>query len=323
MSTATLDTQIRAYLDAIRERLDDLRERERSDLLEDLEQHLREVAAEEDGSLVERLGPPEAYADDLRASVGLPSRGTRSFTQQVADRLAGSSPGRLAAALWASQSARAVRAFLPELRPGWWVLRGYLAVTALTILSWEEDLRSNIPIPRAFGSPAAGLVTVAVAVVLSVFLGRRATTEPRARKLSLLATVAVAAASLVALPQAGGTVTFYEASYGGGGSGYLQHGDGTAIANICPYASDGSALDGVLLFDQRGRPIIDTAAELYGLPLERKAPAIANAYPKRVRVIDPETGAEKSIECPASLSRKDPKEAEPGATGRPTPTAGE
>src|SRR4030095_596703 len=40
-------------------------------LLEDLEDHLQEVAAEAGGPLSERLGRPEAYAAELRASAGL------------------------------------------------------------------------------------------------------------------------------------------------------------------------------------------------------------------------------------------------------------
>src|ERR1700719_3485965 len=66
---------VTTYAATVRAQLADLPATERDALLEDLEQHLGEVAAEGEGSLVDRLGPPEAYAVELRAaySAGPPS----------------------------------------------------------------------------------------------------------------------------------------------------------------------------------------------------------------------------------------------------------
>jgi uncharacterized membrane protein len=72
--------EVTAYAAAVRAALADLPPAAREDLLEDLEQHLHEVA-EEEGSLHARLGPPQVYAEELRASAGLSPgrRGRRSW----------------------------------------------------------------------------------------------------------------------------------------------------------------------------------------------------------------------------------------------------
>ena len=57
-----------SYAAAVRAALGELSAEESADLLEDLESHLAEVAAESDAPLRERLGPPEAYAAELRAA---------------------------------------------------------------------------------------------------------------------------------------------------------------------------------------------------------------------------------------------------------------
>ena len=69
------ENQVARYATAVRAAFADLPGPERELLLEDLEDHLQEVAAEAGGSLTERLGRPEAYATELRASAGLPAPG--------------------------------------------------------------------------------------------------------------------------------------------------------------------------------------------------------------------------------------------------------
>jgi uncharacterized membrane protein len=60
------------YAAAVRAAVADLGDEERAQLLDDLEAHLQEVAAESGAPLTERLGPPEAYAAELRAAYGAP-----------------------------------------------------------------------------------------------------------------------------------------------------------------------------------------------------------------------------------------------------------
>src|SRR6266481_2161484 len=123
---------VTTYAATVRANLADLPTIERDALLEDLEQHLAEVAAEGEGSLVERLGSPQAYAVELRAaySAGHQMTQTTRVTQTNGEHLA-ESVRAAAARLIGSDWARQILAFLPELRPAWWVLRGYLAALIL------------------------------------------------------------------------------------------------------------------------------------------------------------------------------------------------
>ena len=71
----TIEGDVARYATAVRVAFADLPGPDRELLLEDLEDHLQEVAAEAGGPLSQRLGPPEAYAAELRASAGLPAPG--------------------------------------------------------------------------------------------------------------------------------------------------------------------------------------------------------------------------------------------------------
>jgi len=59
---------VRQYALAVRAALGGLDPRAAAHLLDDLEEHLAEVAAESDVPLAERLGPPESYAAELLAA---------------------------------------------------------------------------------------------------------------------------------------------------------------------------------------------------------------------------------------------------------------
>src|SRR4051812_47654109 len=129
--TLTDNGAVAAYLAAVRDALTDLDPADRDDLLEDLEAHLHEVVTEAGGiSLEASLGSPSQYAAELRASAGLepvptvlPPRLVR-LQQRVAGSGLWSGFGAILQQPWV----RGVRDFLPTLRPGWWVLRGWLAV---------------------------------------------------------------------------------------------------------------------------------------------------------------------------------------------------
>jgi hypothetical protein len=71
----TIEGDVARYASAVRAAFAGLPGPDRELLLEDLEDHLQEVAAEAGGPLSERLGRPQAYAAELRASVGLPAPG--------------------------------------------------------------------------------------------------------------------------------------------------------------------------------------------------------------------------------------------------------
>jgi hypothetical protein len=177
--TATIaDTEIDRYVAEVAAHLGALPEAERADLLDDLREHLAEVAAEGEGPLATRLGPPADYAAELLASAGLGARPAGpgpSTAQRLADGWH---------ALRRHRFVLNVRAFLPELRPGWWVLRALLATFAFAVgIAGERD--RVWPLPDALDLALVGLVLAPVALVVSVVARpapptRRRTATPRA-----------------------------------------------------------------------------------------------------------------------------------------------
>src|SRR2546421_9241846 len=171
MTTDDQASDVPSYAAAVRAALSDLPHDQAEALLEDLEDHLREIAAETGASLSERLGPPEQYATELRAAYGATHASTRR--QDPALRHLQLGLDRLTRSGWYRQ----VRAFLPELRPAWWVLRAYLVVLVLTAaFSPGYNLR---PIPNPFSSIGVlEILATVTAIVVSVRVGA-GTIQPR------------------------------------------------------------------------------------------------------------------------------------------------
>jgi uncharacterized membrane protein len=71
-TTVARSQEAQSYLDRVGAALADLPEEERADLLDELGTHVDEIAAEGTSSLEARLGSPDDYAAELRASAGLP-----------------------------------------------------------------------------------------------------------------------------------------------------------------------------------------------------------------------------------------------------------
>ena len=143
MTAATgVSRQAQDYLAAVEHELADLSAEDRSALMEDLALHLEALTAEDDDRpLAVRLGPAAAYAADLRAAAGLPPRGGAApagdWRARVDAVLASPSFRRLGPA------GREVRRLLRELRPAWWVLRGYLVVLVPCLLG--SDRLEDVP----------------------------------------------------------------------------------------------------------------------------------------------------------------------------------
>lgn len=236
------------YLTAVEQQLADLPAEERTALLEDLSMHLDALTLEDDDRPLElRLGAPDAYAAELRSAAGLPPR-TGSRTTPLPDLRAD------LARLTSSRAAREVRAFVPQLRPGWWVLRGYLLV-AVPSLAGVDGSR-DFPVPSPAGSSALGMLLVLAAVVGSVALGRRQL--PRAAALLVLVVdIALLVAALQLAAQAPGRLGSVVVGQAGQPVSLDQpllsrYGP---VTDVLPYAADGTPLEGVLLFDQDGRPL--------------------------------------------------------------------
>jgi uncharacterized membrane protein len=66
------------YYERVAAALADLPQEARDELLEDLPAHFAEVVAEQGGPLVDRLGPPAAYAAEQRAAAGLDPRAVKA-----------------------------------------------------------------------------------------------------------------------------------------------------------------------------------------------------------------------------------------------------
>ncbi|MDG4789768.1 hypothetical protein O7626_28235 [Micromonospora sp. WMMD1102] len=251
MTTVT-EQEIARYVGQVRAALADLPPPVRDELLEDLPEHLAEVAAEAEGSLYERLGPPEAYAMELRGAAGVtpPPAATVNLDQRIGaavrrgrDRLRAADT-RLGPVLGYSR----LSDFLRLLRPAWWVLRGYLAAMLITVLLTGTSFGL---LPRLGGSSLAALLLLAATITGSVWLGRRTDRMGRRPKLvlgvSAVLLVLFGLAGFVELDsRAGGTSVPYEQVYTDQYSG---------VQDVYVYDSEGRLLEGVRLFDQNGEPI--------------------------------------------------------------------
>jgi hypothetical protein len=329
MTTADDMTATERYLAAVRTELADLPDAERTDLLEDVEQHLLEVSAEADEALDTVLGPPEQYAAELRAAAGLPARGADEAEATSRGARITSWVRRDLARLNNSRTYWGIRDFLPELRPGWWVLRGYLAALALGMFTNRSEW--ELPIPTIFDNPLLGIVALAFAIRLSVGLGRREL-GLGLRLATHLGSAVVVVLAMIALANDHGTRTVYETSYVGQESASSElFGPNGPITNIYPYAADGTPLDNVLLYDQNGQPVansLDVTVCVFQEPAEQPCPgpgrrSPAHLYPHPEPIVDPNTGevigekARPVIRPPATVT---PTPTSSSASPTPTPT---
>lgn len=329
MSTTTSDTatiEADRYLKDVARHLAALPAEERADLLDDLAEHLREIAAEPGPPLTERLGSPESYAAELLASAGVAAGGrspANLLTQAISltERAKRSWVGQEVVLMW------------PFLRPAWWVMRAYLAVS---LLSAGE----GFPIPLLAGSRLLGILGVLVAIPLSVRLGQRTLPRP-GRVAVLVANVALAIYALSLLDRAGPEVHYVD--YGGPGPletpasrGCLVTAAGERITNLYAYDSEGRLLDPVLLYDQNGRPIDNLCPEFdergRRLSTEYRRDAngapVINAFPRRQSVVvEPEqpslpgSSAQPDVTLPVKPPAVVVPRLSPTTTVTPTTTA--
>jgi len=310
------------YARQVRLALRDITPSQLDELLEDLDEHLAEIATDTSGTLRDRLGPPGVYAQELREAAGLRAPVAVDAARRLEELR------EAAARLGRHGSVQSVLAFLPELRPAWWVLRGWLAVLTLGYLSGYHSLL--IPFGVLLGPPL-----ILAAMALSVRLGRhavrRADQNPRQRLVTLGANAGLALVAFIALAAvqqqqspvyASSDPGSYSPGHGGygGAGGTLARPDGSPITNIYPYSVGGQPLTGVLLYDQDGRALDNLALTTReGVPVERIVPtgppAPANAYPQQQRP----TSSDPSPSDPAPSDPGSPipsTKASPSATGQ-------
>jgi len=237
---SAVDVEIDQYLSGVRAALADLPTEVQDDLVDDLPAHFAELLDEHRGPLVERLGPPEVYAAELRTAAGLGARtGTRrrwpAVNEDLADKaaaLARTADLKIGAVIGYPKATDFVRL----LRPAWWVFRAYI----VTLLFFEVTLHEN-PIYN----PVGWVVLIALAL-LSVRIGP--ITPRLVRWARGPAVLAAAVAVLVALAASPGR-TYYQPSSDGYSDRWSQ------VTDVYPYDKNGNPLSDIYLYDQNGTPM--------------------------------------------------------------------
>ena len=190
--------------------------------------------------------------------------------------------------------------FVPELRPAWWVLRGYLAVQALAVALTPlfNGGGFSFPVPQLLGSSLLGLLAVAAAVAGSVALGRRGARSWGVRGLLAAGNAALVVVALLLVAELGNSEAVddhrpeFAATSAGPVSG-LRSG-GREISNIFPFGPDGEPLRDVYLIDQEGQPLVATHYDNELLEprrlVDRNGDEVANRYPQEQRQLELDTG---------------------------------
>lgn len=310
-TTQTDGGEVARYLIAIREALADLSPDDWSDLLEDLEAHLHEVLAESGGTLEASLGSPQQYADELRATAGLQPgavrrrAGLRDAWSRLVARLANSSLAR----------------FLVALRPGWWLVRGWLVLFTAVLLTegqFSGANQSTLWMPTYHGNEwRPGLTTLAV-IVASAWVGTRTPGFSRPAKRAVLAfNVFVIGAASIYLPtfvNSSNAVSFLPRQTISAPDQTGLFLDGRQLVNIYPYDAQGHLLTNVRLYDDRGKPISGLLAQtsrgqhmVSSYPTDSKGHVVTNAFPQTVNVL-PFSGAGASASTAALVQQPPPSE---------------
>jgi hypothetical protein len=221
--------------------------------------------------LTVRFGDAHGYARELRAAAGLPDeRGTRA--RPWPDRLGragavlASAGRRISAAVrrqpWAEPVARAAQ----DLRPLWWVARGWIGFQACMWLASETSWLSWRVRPVRGGVPDTMLhgLLLLVLVAVSVQWGRGRWGAAQLPRLSRVLTVV---ALVLLLPAA---VFTYESRWYGTAASDVRYVelpaeviqpedgvwvDGIQVSNLFVYDADGDPLSGVQVYDDRGRAV--------------------------------------------------------------------
>jgi hypothetical protein len=259
----TLRPEVAAFLARVREQLADLPAEERDELLEGLEADLSEQLAE-GGELPDST----AYAAELRTAAGLPvSKPARLRTarRSVGARL-DSVPDdlrrRWLALAQRNDLTRRAWTFLEALRPAWWVLRAWVAVTLLDTMSGRWEFVTVVP---TLGVGLLGPALLGAAIWVSVLIGQGRLWPGSGPERTMLARLTLAALNVFAIlapftfNYPGSHPEIYE-SYAPVHAVNVRdpsvlHIGPHVIRNIYAYDVDGKPLQGVQLFDQLGRPV--------------------------------------------------------------------
>jgi hypothetical protein len=319
MTVISPSPEAAAYLAQVGARLGDLPSQEREEILADIEVTLAESEAENGGSLVERFGPPDRFADELRAAAGLraPERAAELSPLQRRLRQLAAHP----------RSERALR-LTRELAPIGWLVRAYscaaLAVgLGLGHWGWGQQV---VP---TFGSRLGSVIVLGALLSGSIALGLRARERPpggawRWAALGLnvaLATVAVVVGVRAATqerPVQDPCFGSFPCPAAAPAVAGIANG-GNPISNLYPFDRNGRPLYDVTLYDQNGKPL-NIGGPNDSDPNRRIATTIAgrqlfNSFPIRYH----EPGSERVANPTAGPRHRGPRIATPPliVAGRP------
>lgn len=289
---------IAEYVAAVRAWLVDLDADEIDDLTDDLHSHLSEIRADTDEPFEQVIGTPEQFATELRQSAGLAQlsdAGQRmSPLSRTADRLS-ERIERLTAPVLTHRWARIVIDFLPELRPAWWVARGYLLAGLLALVTGGQ-IATALVVPSVGRNVLIGFVVTVALIVGSVQFGRRRLEARWARWAAIASAILAGWVALLLFDGLSSNSVYYDPSI----AEPAIAADGPFIdqslpANIYAGLPDGTPVDQILLYDETGAPL-NLPESGYSLTLDSEYEAqfgvdefgrsIDNLYPRELRVPD-------------------------------------
>jgi hypothetical protein len=299
MSTTTPTGQnhladVASYAAAVRRELVGLSPEQVEDLTDGLEADLADALADPltswpgtapGADLTVRFGSPAAYAQELRAAAGLPDaavpqdhRRMRALLTAPARTVTSAARGVLARLRehtgWAP-----VEEFLVALTPAAWLLRGWVVAGVVAAVFGVGARSAWMP------DSLAGWLFLGLLCVVSVQWGRGRWAVGRWSRRARVAMTTVAV--VAALP-----VLAMNVAHDGQGTQYIylndgqtgsapaapQDGvvvDGMAVSNLFAYDAAGNPIDGVQIFDDRGRPVRTTSDHGTG---EWSLPGVADRW---------------------------------------------
>jgi hypothetical protein len=261
----TLRPEVAQFLARVRDHLSDLPPDERDELLEGLDADLSEQL-HEGGSLPD----PTAYAAELRTAAGLPvakPARLRTARRSLGARLV-AAPDDLRRG-WRvvtehNDLTRSAWVLVEALRPAWWVLRAWVAVSLVDSVTGSFEEPTVLP---TLGVPLLGPIVLVAAIVVSVLIGQGTLWPGSGPDRTPLARLVLGVLNVVAVIAPFGFnfpghqthfVDAYEPTQRAvvvrSGEPVLRSG-GDVVRNIYAYDAQGRPIQGVQLFDQQGRPV--------------------------------------------------------------------
>ena len=254
------------YLAAVGHDLAGLPEGERQDILEEVAEHLADVAAElgpeaDARALETRLGPASTYAAELRAAAGYdaPPRAPRG--RRLAEGVQGFAASARAS-VEGQKGGPETLAFLRSLRPAWWVLRAWVlaewlawvcptvppassrtsTATASSGLSSSCCSRSG-PFAWAFAPSGSATQLRGSARSGQPTSSRSSSPFPSSPRCTLTSSTDPSPTRRIRAPTAGLSVV--------DGNGNVS-----VATNLFAFGPDGQPIDHVRLYDQDGHPVV-------------------------------------------------------------------